>query len=249
MARRLGLASLVAGLLAIAAHAAAQDGPRVTLDLGGLQGPESLEAPLKLALLATAVGLAPALAVMATSFTRLIIVLHFVRQALGTQSMPPNQVLAGLALFLTFFVMLPVATQINDTALAPYQAGELDATEALQRAQDPVKQFMLHQTRDQDLTLFLDLAGLQQPATRQETPLRAVLPAFVLSEIKTAFQIGFVLFLPFLIIDLVVASVLVSMGMLMLPPVVISFPFKVLLFVLADGWSLVIGSTIRSFLS
>ena len=224
------------------------DGPRLSLELGGMDNSDALTAPLRLALFAALLGVAPALLIMATSFTRLIIVFHFVRQALGTQSMPPNQVLTGLALFLTMFVMTPVATEIYEGAVLPHQEGVLSSGEALERAGEPLRSFMLRQTRDDDVALFLDLAGLAAPDSREAISFRVLLPAFVLSEIKTAFQIGFVLFLPFVVIDMVVSAVLVSMGMLMLPPVVVSFPFKVLLFVLVDGWSLIVGSTLRSFL-
>ena len=224
------------------------DGPRLTLELGGL---EAVRRPGRTAsssrCIATVVGVAPAFVIMVTSFTRLIIVLHFVRQALGTQCMPPNQVLAGLALFLTFFVMMPVATRIQDSRPRPYQDGELDAErgpgagagapQAVHAAPDPGDGHRPVRGAGQ----------ARDPAEPRDHPLRVVLPAFVLSELKTAFQIGFLLFVPFLVIDMVVASVLVSMGMLMLPPVVVSFPFKILLFVLVDGWSLVIGSTLRSF--
>jgi flagellar biosynthetic protein FliP len=189
----------------------------------------------------------PALIISVTSFTRLIIVSHFLRQALGTQTMPPNQVLLGLSLFLTFFIMQPVGERINQEALQPMLEGKVTGMQALDIAGVPLRQFMLRYTREKDLALFLNIAKMPKPATVQEIPMRVVIPSFMISELKTAFQIGFVLFIPFLVIDMVVAAVLLSLGMMQLPPVVISTPFKILLFVLVDGWNLVIGSLVKSF--
>jgi flagellar biosynthetic protein FliP len=217
------------------------------LDASLWNGPEGLSRVVKIALLMTALAVLPSLVVMFTSFVRLIVVLHFLRQALGTQSFPPSQVLAGLALMLTFFVMAPVGERINEVALVPYQQAEIAGDEALHLGLAEVKNWMTRNTRESDLLLFAGLAKIPRPATRDEIPMRVVMPAFLISELKTGFQIGFLLFIPFLVIDLVVSSVLLSMGMMMLPPVIISFPFKILLFVLVDGWHLVVQSLMQSF--
>ncbi len=209
--------------------------------------PEGLSPLLRIALLMTALAVLPSLLVMFTSFVRLIVVFHFLRQALGTQSFPPGHVMTGLALILTFFVMAPVAERVYTDAVQPYEQGALQGDQALQVAVGHVKQWMLRNTREADLLLFARLARLETSVTRETIPLRVVAPAFLISELKTGFQIGFLLFLPFLVIDLVVSSVLLSMGMMMLPPVTISFPFKILLFVLVDGWHLIVGSLVRSF--
>jgi len=191
--------------------------------------------------------LLPAILVMFTSFTRIVVVLTFLRQAIGSQQIPPNPVLIGLALFLSLFVMYPTVTVVNRDSITPYVEKQISLTEALQRAESPVKGFMLRQTREKDIALFLKLAREKAPAAAADLPMRVVVPAFAISELKSAFEIGFLLFLPFLIIDMVVASVLLSMGMMMLPPVMVSLPFKLLLFVLVDGWNLVVGSVVRSF--
>lgn len=198
-------------------------------------------------LLITVLSLAPAILVLMTSFTRIVIVLGFVRTALATQSMPPNQVIIGLAMFLTFFVMAPTFGQINETSFQPMVRGEITQQEALDRAVVPLKDFMAKQTRPKDLELFLDYSRADRPANIQEIPLTALIPAFAISELKTAFNMGFVIFIPFLVIDMVIASVLMSMGMMMLPPVMISLPFKILLFILVDGWHLVVKSLLLSF--
>jgi len=184
---------------------------------------------------------------MMTSFTRLVIVFYFLRQALGTQHVPPGQVIVGLSLFLTFFIMSPVLKEINESALQPYLQEQISQQEALDRSQVPIKSFMLKQTREADLALFISLSKIDRPANAEEIPLLVVIPAFVVNELRIAFQIGFILYLPFLIIDMVVASVLLAMGMLMLPPIMISLPFKIILFVLADGWNLMVGSMVTSF--
>jgi flagellar biosynthetic protein FliP len=202
---------------------------------------------LQVLALMTALTLLPALLLMMTSFTRIVIVLGFLRQALGTQSTPPNQVLLGLALFLTLFVMSPVFNRAWQDGVQPYMAGQLGAEQAVPAAAAPFKRFMLAQTRDADLQLFTRLAGDQPYASRGEVPFRVAMPAFLTSELKTAFQMGFLLFIPFLIIDLVVASVLMSMGMMMVSPMIISLPFKIMLFVLVDGWTLLIGTLAGSF--
>ncbi len=185
--------------------------------------------------------LLPAILVMFTSFTRIVVVLSFLRQAIGSQSIPPNPVIIGLSLFLTLFVMYPTVTVVNRDSIAPYMEKKITMIEAVQRAEEPVKSFMLRQTREKDIALFLKLGQEKAPASPKDLSMRIVVPAFAISELKTAFQIGFLLFLPFLIIDMVVASVLLSMGMMMLPPVMVSMPFKLLLFVLVDGWNLVVG--------
>ena len=217
------------------------------IDLGGSDAPEDVGTTLQLFALLTVLSLAPGILIMMTSFARIIIVLSFVRTGLGTQSMPPNQVLVGLALFLTFFIMTPIFTEINETSLQPYLAGEVTQEEALDTASLPIKTFMAEHTREKDLALFFKYAGLEKPDSIEEIPLTSLIPAFAISELKTAFQIGFVIFIPFLIIDMVVASTLMAMGMMMLPPVMISLPFKILLFVLVDGWYLIIESLLVSF--
>jgi flagellar biosynthesis protein FliP len=221
--------------------------PSLTFSLGDLAQPSGLSTAVKVALVMTALAVLPSLLILFTSFVRLIIVFHFLRQALGTQTVPPNQVLSGLALMLTFFVMAPVGQRINEAAIMPYQAGAVDGKQALELGVAPLKEWMMRNTRESDLLLFADLAHISRPATRDEVPLRVAMPAFLISELKTGFQIGFLLFLPFLVIDLVVSSVLLSMGMMMLPPMIISFPFKILLFVLVDGWGLLVGSVVQSF--
>jgi flagellar biosynthetic protein FliP len=197
--------------------------------------------------LLTVLSLAPAILILMTSFTRIIVVFSFLRHALGTQQMPPNQVLVGLALFLTVFVMTPAWQKVNSDALQPYLASEIPQEEALEKAVKPLRRFMLKQTREQDLALFVKTAKLQRPRKPEEVSTLVLLPAFVISELKTAFQIGFLIYIPFLVIDMVVASVLLSMGMMMLPPIMISLPFKLLLFVLVDGWALLVGSMLKSF--
>ncbi|MBC8425660.1 flagellar type III secretion system pore protein FliP [bacterium] len=212
-----------------------------------MDGGARLDVAVEIVLLMTLLSLAPALLILLTSFTRIIIVLGFLRQAMGTHQMPSNQILIGLALFLTFVIMGPVFSRINTEALQPYLAEELSQQEALDLAKAPLKTFMLEQVREKDVALFLELTNQDPPAEPEELPLLIVVPSFVLGELKMAFQIGFVLFLPFLIIDMVVASVLMSMGMMMLPPVLISLPFKILLFVLVDGWYLIVRSLVMAF--
>lgn len=209
--------------------------------------PDNVSTSVKLFLLLTVLSLAPSILILMTCFTRIIIVLSFVRSALATQQMPPTQVLIGLALFLTFFIMAPVFQQINDEALTPLFNEEINLEQAYDKASIPLKDFMSEHTRQKDLELFLNYSGAERPTTVEDIPLTSLVPAFALSEIKTAFQIGFMIFIPFLVIDMVVASILMSMGMMMLPPVMISLPFKILLFVLVDGWYLVIESLLKSF--
>ncbi len=208
---------------------------------------EDVSTSVKLLLLFTVLSLAPSILILMTSFTRIVIVLSFVRTSLATQQMPPNQVLIGISLFLTFFIMAPTFQEVNEQALTPLFNEEITLEEAYDRASVPFKDFMSAHTRQKDLELFLSYANAEQPESIQDIPLTVLVPAFALSEIKTAFQIGFMIFIPFLVIDMVVASVLMSMGMMMLPPVMISLPFKILLFVLVDGWYLVIKSLLQSF--
>jgi flagellar biosynthetic protein FliP len=202
---------------------------------------------LQIIALMTMLALAPAIVLMMTSFTRIVIVLHFLRQAMGATQVPPPQLMVGLALVLSFFVMQPAIQDINEHALKPYVAGEIDQKVAFEQAVSPLKQFMLRQVREQDLALFVNLSNSQRPQSQDDLGLAVLVPAFVISELRIAFQIGFVLYLPFLIIDMVVSSVLLAMGMMMLPPVMVSLPFKILLFVLVDGWYLVVESLVKSF--
>jgi flagellar biosynthetic protein FliP len=203
--------------------------------------------PVQLLLLLTLLTFLPAIIMSLSSFTRIIIVFHFLRQALGTQEAPSNQILIGLALFLSFFIMNPTLTAIYDNAYTPWSKGEIDQIQAVEKGSAPLREFMLRSTREADLKLFADMAGGEKPKGPADLPMRVVIPAFMISEIKTAFQIGFVLFLPFLVIDMVVSSVLLSMGMMQLPPIVVSLPFKVLLFIMVDGWSLIVSSLVKSY--
>ena len=202
---------------------------------------------IQILLLLAGITLVPALLFCITGFTRIIIVLGFIRSALGTPTAPPNQVLVGIAFFLTLFVMSPTLSEVKKTAWDPLQAGKITQVQALKRAELPMREFMFKQTRETDVALFASLAKLERPKTRKDIPTQVLIPAFILSELKTAFQIGFLIFLPFLVIDIVVSSTLMSMGMVMLPPVFIALPFKILLFVLVDGWNLVTESIVRSF--
>jgi flagellar biosynthesis protein FliP len=232
-------------ILVVAAGPAAGAQPSsVELNVDGVG---AVSAPLQIVLLLTLLSFVPAVLVTMTSFTRIVIVFHFLRQALGTQEMPPNQILIGLALFLTVFIMAPVGAQVNELAIEPAVAGRITVTEALERAAPPMREFMLRQTRERDLALFVELGKLPRPATPDDLPMRVVIPAFAISEMKTGFQMGFFLFIPFLLIDLIVATTLLSMGMMQLPPAMISLPFKLMLFVMIDGWNLVVGSVVRSF--
>ncbi len=221
--------------------------PTVNLGFKSTENPQEIVSALKIIILLTVLTLAPAILIMMTSFTRIIIVLSFVRQALGTQQMPPNQLLVGLSLFLTMFIMAPFFNKINNDALEPFLNNRISQQEALDKALLPIRSFMFRQTRDQDLSLFVRLSKMDKPKTRADVPTPVLIPSFVLSELKTAFQIGFIIYLPFLVIDMVAASVLMAMGMMMLPPVVISLPFKIMLFVFVDGWGLLIGSLVKSF--
>lgn len=208
---------------------------------------QGLSGPIKILVILTLLSVLPAMAILMTSFTRIVIVLSFLRSAVSTQQIPPNQVIIGIALVLTIFVMAPAFGKVNDTALQPYLQGRISETVALKRAEEPLRDFMLRQTRDKDMALMVELAGINRPATPAEVPTYVLVPAFCISELKTAFQMGFMLFIPFLVIDMVVASVLMAMGMLMLPPMMVSLPFKLLLFVMVDGWNLVVRSLVLSF--
>lgn len=221
--------------------------PRITLGVERAEKPEDVAMSIQILFLMTILSLAPAILILMTSFTRIIVIFHFVRQALGTQQMPSNQILIGLALFLTFFIMSPVYTEINQNAIQPYLQEKITSKDALIVAEQPVKKFMLKLVREKDLGLFVKFANMEKPTNRSEIPMKVLVPAFVISELRIAFQIGFILYIPFLMIDMIVASVLMSMGMLMLPPIMISLPFKILLFVLVDGWYLIVESIVRSF--
>ncbi len=209
-------------------------------------GGGSLTAPIRMLLVLTVLSLAPAILIMMTSFTRIIVVLHFVRAAIGTNTAPPNQVLVGLALFLTFFIMAPVFTQINEEAIQPLDEGTITQEEALELAMDPLREFMLRQTKEKDINMFCEIAEITYE-TEDDIPNMVLIPSFIVSELRAAFIIGFLIYIPFIVIDMVVSSVLMSMGMMMLPPTTISLPFKVLLFILADGWDLVIINLVKTF--
>ena len=217
------------------------------LDMTSANGQVQMTMPVQIMILLTLLTFLPAIIISLSSFTRIIIVFHFLRQALGTQEAPSNQILIGLALFLSFFIMNPTLTAIYNNAYEPWSKGEIDQAQALERGSQPLKQFMLRSTREKDMQLFMEMSGGPKPKGPDDLPMRAVMPAFMISEIKTAFQIGFVLFLPFLVIDMVVSSVLLSMGMMQLPPVMVSLPFKVLLFIMVDGWGLVVSSLVKSY--
>jgi flagellar biosynthesis protein FliP len=221
--------------------------PAIRIDLDGAGAPGRSAVVLEIFLLLTVLSLAPGILVMVTAFTRIVVVLSILRQALGTQGTPPNPVIVGLSLFLTLFIMFPVGERIYGEAIRPYLNEEISMAEAMGRGEGPLREFLAAQTRERDIALFVEIAGMDRPRNIDDVPTRILVPAFVISELKTAFQIGFLLYLPFLIVDMVVASVLLSMGMMMLPPVMISLPFKLMLFVLADGWYLIVGSLARSF--
>ena len=218
-----------------------------SLDLQ-LDGIGSISAPLQIVLLLTLISFLPAILVTMTSFTRITIIFHFLRQALGTQETPSNQILIGLSIFLTMFIMAPVGARINQVALEPAMSGKVSVTQALQLGTPPLRDFMLKQTREADLALFIELSKVEKPKTAQDLPMTVVIPAYIISELKTGFQMGFFLFVPFLLIDLVVSTTLLSMGMMQLPPAMVSLPFKILMFVMIDGWNLLVGSVVRSFM-
>ena len=222
--------------------------PSLSLSLSSAQAePQKVAVALEVMALLTVLSLAPAIVLTVTSFTRIIIVFHFLRQAMGTQQMPPNQVLASLAIFMTVVIMMPTGRVINDEALQPYLKEEIGYDVALERAETPLRTFLFKHTREKDLSVFFSITGLERPKNKDEVPTMVLIPAYVISELKTGFQIGFLIYIPFLILDMVVASILLSMGMMMLPPVMVSLPFKILLFVMVDGWNLIIGSLVNSF--
>lgn len=245
----LGVVLLAALSLVLVATAGAEplSLPTVSVGVGKVSKPGDVSVVLQIFFMMTVISLAPSLLMMTTSFTRIVVVLSFLRSALGTQQAPSNQIIVGLSLFLTFFVMAPVWQQVNTQALQPYKANTITQEEALKRGVAPLRKFMLSQVREKDLALFINLSKLPRPRNADDIPTMTLIPAYMVSELKTAFQIGFLIFIPFLVLDMVVASVLMSMGMMMLPPVMISLPFKILLFVLVDGWGLVIGSLVKSF--
>ena len=221
--------------------------PSLQLNVETAKTPEEVAVVLEIIALLTILALAPAILILMTPFTRLIVVFHFLRQAMGTQSSPPNQVIVGLALFMTFFIIKPVGQQIYHQSLNPYLERQITYDKAFERAQAPIRKFLLTNTRESDVALFVKGADMKKPETRDDVSLLVLIPAYVISELKTAFIIGFALYIPFLVIDMVVASVLLAMGMMMLPPVMISLPFKLMLFVLVDGWHLISGSLLKSF--
>ncbi len=222
--------------------------PSLSLSLSSAQAePQKVAVALEVMALLTVLSLAPAIVLTVTSFTRIIIVFHFLRQAMGTQQMPPNQVLASLAIFMTVVIMMPTGRTINDTALQPYLKEEIGYDVAIGRAETPLRTFLFKHTREKDLSVFFSITGLERPKSKEDVPTMVLVPAYVISELKTGFQIGFLIYIPFLILDMVVASILLSMGMMMLPPVMVSLPFKILLFVMVDGWNLLVGSLVNSF--
>jgi len=225
----------------------AQGLPKISLQIEEAQQGGDVAVSLQIVFLLTILSLAPSILIMMTSFTRIVIVLSFLRMAMGTQQMPPNQLIIGLSLFLTFFVMAPVWDRVNDEAIQPLVEDEISYQIALDRGMEPIREFMLKQTRQKDMALFVRMAHISQPRSHRDIPNSVLIPSFIISELRTAFQIGFILFIPFLVIDLVVSSILLSMGMMMLPPIMVSLPFKILLFVLVDGWNLLIQSLVKSF--
>ncbi|MBN98448.1 MAG: flagellar biosynthetic protein FliP [Gemmatimonadetes bacterium] len=227
--------------------ALAQGLPKISLQVEEAEQGGDAAVSLQIIFLLTILSLAPSILIMMTSFTRIVVVLSFLRTAMGTQQMPPNQLIIGLSLFLTFFVMAPVWERVNDEAIQPLVEEEIPYKEALDRGMEPIREFMMKQTRQQDMALFVRLAKISQPRNREDIPNSVLIPSFIIGELRLAFQIGFILFIPFLVIDLVVASILLSMGMMMLPPIMVSLPFKILLFVLVDGWNLVVQSLVSSF--
>lgn len=234
-------------VLCLAAAAGGQTLPKVSVQVGEGSDSGDLSTTLQIIILMTILALAPSILIMVTSFIRFVVVLSFLRHAMGIHQMPPNQLLLALALILTFFVMTPVFNQAYESGIKPYLDKEISGEEAFESTTEPFKKFMLSQTREKDLALFVDIAKLKRPDNADDIPLQVLVPGYVISELRTAFQIAFVLFIPFLVIDMVVASVLMSMGMMMLPPIIVSLPFKILLFVLVDGWYLLVKSLVESF--
>jgi flagellar biosynthetic protein FliP len=239
---------ILAGVLCLGISSVfAQALPKVSVDFAGEGSKEDSALVIQILFLITVLSLAPAILIMMTSFTRLVIVFHFLRQALGTQQTPGNQIIVGLSLFLTFFIMQPVINEINEGSIQPYLSDEITQSEAMAGAVKPIRTFMLKQVREKDLMLFIKLAKLERPQSQDDLPTYVLIPAFIISEVRIAFQLGFVVYLPLLLIDLIVGVILMSMGMMMLPPIMISMPFKILLFVLVDGWYLVVESMVSGF--
>jgi len=248
MKRLISISALVFTTLALSMSSTyAQAIPKLSVELGESSSPGDLSSTLQIILLLTVLTLAPSILLMLTSFIRLIVVLGFLRQAMGTQQLPPNQLLISLALILTFFIISPVANKAYTDGVKPYLDEQITKEEAFEKGMAPFREFMLSQTNEKDIALFINLAGMDQPETPDDLPLHILIPGFVISELRTGFQIAFLIFIPFLIIDMIVASVLMSMGMMMLPPIMISLPFKILLFVLVDGWYLLVKSLVGSF--
>ena len=248
MRRSLSLLSSIIILLLLASNAeAAPLIPNINIGIGTSENPQDVSTTLQIMAVLTLASLAPGILIMTTSFIRIIIVIGFLRNALATQNVPPNQVMISLALFLTFYLMAPYWSQANDNGLQPYLAGQISQEEAIDNVVEPMREFMFKQTRESDLALFVNLSESERPATQEDVSTFTLIPAFVISELKTGFQLGFMIYVPFIVIDMIVASTLMSMGMMMLPPVMISMPFKILLFVMVDGWHLLIRSIIISF--
>lgn len=244
------LAALTAGLLAVATGDASAQGPGlpdINISLSETGDPSKVGAGIKILILMTVLSLAPSIIITMTSFVRIVVVMSFLRQALGTQNAPPNQVMAGLSLFMTFFIMQPVFMKMYNDAFVPFSQEKMSMEDAYNKGMTPLREFMVNQTREKDLALFVEMARIPRPQTVDEVPTHVVIPAFIISEMRTAFTIGFLIYIPFLVLDMVIASVLMSMGMMMLPPVMISLPFKLMLFVLVDGWYLIAGSLMKSF--
>jgi flagellar biosynthesis protein FliP len=233
--------------VSLQAQGTAMPFPKVTMEVGKATNPEDVAVTLQILFLMTILSLAPALLILTTAFTRIIVVFYFLKQALGTPQMPPSQVIIGLAIFLTMFIMAPVWNKVNTDALQPYLNGKMTMQQAYDKGVVPLRDFMFKQTRQEDLALFVKMANNAKPKSKDDVPTHALIPAFAISELRTGFQIGFMLFIPFLIIDMVISSILMSMGMMMLPPMTISIPFKILLFILIDGWNLLIKSLLASF--
>lgn len=245
--RAAAISIMVFALLLIAPEAQGQVLPKISVGVDRASQPSDVAVTLEIILLLTILSVAPAIFIMVTSFTRVVVVFSFLRHALGTQQAPPAQVMVGLAVFITIFVMAPVWNDVNVNALQPYLDNKISQKEAIDNTLRPVREFMLKQTREKDLALFVNMAGLEKPENENDIPTHVLIPAFIINELRIAFQVGFLLYIPFLMLDLIIASVLMSMGMMMLPPVMISLPFKLLLFVLVDGWHLIVESIILGF--
>lgn len=222
--------------------------PKIGIDLGRAESGEDVSTTLQILLLLTVLSLAPSILIMTTSYLRIIIVFHFLKNAMGTQQMPPSQLLAGIALFITFFIMAPTWSKVNDVALKPLMDNEIDIEQAYDQGVEPIRDFMFTQVRNEDLELFVEMANIEQPENRNDLPTYILVPAYALSELRAGFIIGFFLFIPFIMIDLIVGSILLSMGMMMIPPMMISLPFKILLFILVDGWNLIVSSVVQGIL-